>query len=77
MQPNKTTACQIFDILLSRDADLDPPIPLDMIPNYRGLTPFKLAAKEGNFVVRKRSFHASFLSQDCKVTFCSFLKCIG
>ncbi|XP_039535889.1 transient receptor potential cation channel subfamily V member 6 [Pimephales promelas] len=50
MQPNKTTACQIFDILLSRDADLDPPIPLDMIPNYRGLTPFKLAAKEGNFV---------------------------
>jgi len=54
---------------MSRDADLDPPIPLDMIPNYRGLTPFKLAAKEGNFVVRKRSFHASFLSQDCKVTF--------
>lgn len=69
LQPNKTTACQIFDILMSQDADLDPTMPLDMIPNYRGLTPFKLAAKEGNLVVRKRFFHASlpktsFLSQD-------------
>ncbi|ROI36424.1 Transient receptor potential cation channel subfamily V member 5 [Anabarilius grahami] len=50
LQPNKTTACQIFDILMTQDADLDPTIPLDMIPNYRGLTPFKLAAKEGNLV---------------------------
>ncbi|XP_051720421.1 transient receptor potential cation channel subfamily V member 6 [Ctenopharyngodon idella] len=50
LQPNKTTACQIFDILMSQDADLDPTMPLDMIPNYRGLTPFKLAAKEGNLV---------------------------
>lgn len=59
LQPNKTTACHIFDILMSQDADLDPPIPLVKIPNHRGLTPFKLAAKEGNLVVRKRSFHAS------------------
>ncbi|KAI7806326.1 transient receptor potential cation channel subfamily V member 6 [Triplophysa rosa] len=51
LQPNKTTACQIFDILMARDAELDPTLPLDMIPNYRGLTSFKLAAKEGNLVV--------------------------
>uniref|UniRef100_A0A672NBD5 Transient receptor potential cation channel subfamily V member 6-like n=1 Tax=Sinocyclocheilus grahami TaxID=75366 RepID=A0A672NBD5_SINGR len=50
LQPNKTTACQIFDMLMSQDADLDPAIPLDMVPNYRGLTPLKLAAKEGNLV---------------------------
>uniref|UniRef100_A0A671Q344 Transient receptor potential cation channel subfamily V member 6-like n=1 Tax=Sinocyclocheilus anshuiensis TaxID=1608454 RepID=A0A671Q344_9TELE len=50
LQPNKTTACQIFDVLMSQDADLDPAIPLDMVPNYRGLTPLKLAAKEGNLV---------------------------
>lgn len=51
LQPNKTTACQIFDILMARDAEVDTTLPLDMIPNYRGLTPFKLAAKEGNLVV--------------------------
>lgn len=50
MQPNKTIACQVVDLLLCRDAKLDPTIPLDMLPNYRGLTPFKLAAKEGNTV---------------------------
>ncbi|XP_026140291.1 transient receptor potential cation channel subfamily V member 5 [Carassius auratus] len=51
LQPNKTTACQVFDLLMSKDADLDPAIPLDMVPNYRGLTPLKLAAKEGNLMV--------------------------
>ncbi|XP_016357266.1 transient receptor potential cation channel subfamily V member 5-like [Sinocyclocheilus anshuiensis] len=50
LQPNKTTACQVFDLLMTQDADLDPAIPLDMVPNYRGLTPLKLAAKEGNLV---------------------------
>ncbi|XP_051576746.1 transient receptor potential cation channel subfamily V member 6-like isoform X2 [Myxocyprinus asiaticus] len=50
LQHNKTTACQIFDMLMTRDAELEPTVPLDMIPNFRGLTPFKLAAKEGNLV---------------------------
>uniref|UniRef100_A0A672LZW5 Transient receptor potential cation channel subfamily V member 6-like n=1 Tax=Sinocyclocheilus grahami TaxID=75366 RepID=A0A672LZW5_SINGR len=50
LQPNKTTACQVFDLLMTQDADLDPAIPLGMVPNYRGLTPLKLAAKEGNLV---------------------------
>ncbi|XP_051574888.1 transient receptor potential cation channel subfamily V member 6-like isoform X2 [Myxocyprinus asiaticus] len=50
LQPNKTTACQIFDMLMTRDAELEPTVPLDMIPNFRGLTPFKLAAKQGNLV---------------------------
>ncbi|KAK7886933.1 hypothetical protein WMY93_026554 [Mugilogobius chulae] len=50
LQPNKTTACQAMDLIMSRDAELDHPLPLDMVPNYRGLTTFKLAAKEGNTV---------------------------
>ncbi|XP_052474667.1 transient receptor potential cation channel subfamily V member 6-like isoform X2 [Carassius gibelio] len=31
LQPNKTTACQIFDMLMTQDADSDPAIPLDMV----------------------------------------------
>ncbi|XP_072250163.1 transient receptor potential cation channel subfamily V member 6 [Leuresthes tenuis] len=50
LQPNKTTACQAIDLIMARDAELDQSVPLDMVPNYRGLTPFKLAAKEGNIV---------------------------
>ncbi|XP_068178930.1 transient receptor potential cation channel subfamily V member 6 [Antennarius striatus] len=50
LQPNKTIACQAIDLILTRDAELDQSVPLDMVPNYRGLTPFKLAAKEGNIV---------------------------
>ncbi|XP_054904177.1 transient receptor potential cation channel subfamily V member 6 [Poeciliopsis prolifica] len=51
LQPNKTTACQAIDLILARDAELDQAVPLDLVPNNRGLTPFKLAAKEGNIVV--------------------------
>ncbi|KAL2083978.1 hypothetical protein ACEWY4_019496 [Coilia grayii] len=50
LQPIKTIACQVVDLLLSRDAETDSSLPLDMVPNYRGITPFKLAAKEGNTV---------------------------
>uniref|UniRef100_A0A8C8EWZ2 Ion transport domain-containing protein n=1 Tax=Oncorhynchus tshawytscha TaxID=74940 RepID=A0A8C8EWZ2_ONCTS len=48
LQPNKTIACLVLDLLLARDVELDQAVPLDMVPNYHGLTPFKLAAKEGN-----------------------------
>ncbi|KAG9344923.1 hypothetical protein JZ751_009463 [Albula glossodonta] len=51
LQPNKTIACQTLDLLLARDSEMDLSVPLDMLPNYRGLTTFKLAAKEGNVVV--------------------------
>lgn len=51
LQPNKTTACQAIDLIMARDAEMDQSVPLDMVPNSRGLTPFKLAAKEGNSVV--------------------------
>uniref|UniRef100_A0AAQ4Q603 Transient receptor potential cation channel, subfamily V, member 6 n=1 Tax=Gasterosteus aculeatus aculeatus TaxID=481459 RepID=A0AAQ4Q603_GASAC len=50
LQPNKTIACQAIDLIMARDVELDQSVPLDMVPNYRGLTPFKLAAKEGNVV---------------------------
>uniref|UniRef100_A0A8C7DRD5 Transient receptor potential cation channel, subfamily V, member 6 n=1 Tax=Oncorhynchus kisutch TaxID=8019 RepID=A0A8C7DRD5_ONCKI len=52
LQPNKAIACLVLDLLLARDVELDQAVPLDMVPNYHGLTPFKLAAKEGNLVVR-------------------------
>uniref|UniRef100_A0A8C7X357 Transient receptor potential cation channel, subfamily V, member 6 n=1 Tax=Oryzias sinensis TaxID=183150 RepID=A0A8C7X357_9TELE len=51
LQPSKTIACQTMDLIMARDAELDQPVPLDMVTNYRGLSPFKLAAKEGNTVV--------------------------
>ncbi|XP_031641743.1 transient receptor potential cation channel subfamily V member 6-like [Oncorhynchus kisutch] len=50
LQPNKTLACLALDLLLAHDVELDQAVPLDMVSNYRGLTPFKLAAKEGNLV---------------------------
>ncbi|KAG7237596.1 hypothetical protein INR49_032042 [Caranx melampygus] len=50
LQPNKMIACQAIDLIMARDAELDQSLPLDMVPNYRGLTPFKLAAKKGNIV---------------------------
>uniref|UniRef100_A0A8C7GKM5 Transient receptor potential cation channel, subfamily V, member 6 n=1 Tax=Oncorhynchus kisutch TaxID=8019 RepID=A0A8C7GKM5_ONCKI len=53
LQPNKTLACLALDLLLAHDVELDQTVPLDMVPNYRGLTPFKLAAKEGNLVARR------------------------
>lgn len=51
LQPNKETACLAMDLIMTRDMELDQALPLDLVPNYRGLTPFKLAAKEGNTVV--------------------------
>lgn len=53
LQPNKNIACQVIDLIMARDAELDQQVPLDMVPNSRGLTPFKLAAKEGNTVVSR------------------------
>ncbi|XP_077431825.1 transient receptor potential cation channel subfamily V member 6 isoform X2 [Vanacampus margaritifer] len=50
LQPNKTIACQAIDLIMARDSEMDQSVPLDMVPNSRGLTPFKLAAKEGNTV---------------------------
>uniref|UniRef100_A0A3Q1IUS1 Ion transport domain-containing protein n=1 Tax=Anabas testudineus TaxID=64144 RepID=A0A3Q1IUS1_ANATE len=51
LQPNRLTVCQAIDLVMARDVELDQSVPLDMVPNFRGLTPFKLAAKEGNTVV--------------------------
>lgn len=48
------TACQAIDLIMAHDAELDQSVPLDMVANFRGLTPFKLAAREGNIVVSKK-----------------------
>ncbi|MEE6487025.1 hypothetical protein FKM82_014775 [Ascaphus truei] len=47
LQPNKSLSCQMFDFLLSHDGGVEGDR-LDQIRNKQGLTPFKLAATEGN-----------------------------
>ncbi|XP_027626340.1 transient receptor potential cation channel subfamily V member 5 [Tupaia chinensis] len=51
LQPNKTFACQMYNLLLSYDGHGDHLQPLDLVPNHQGLTPFKLAGVEGNTVM--------------------------
>uniref|UniRef100_A0AAQ6II90 Transient receptor potential cation channel, subfamily V, member 6 n=1 Tax=Anabas testudineus TaxID=64144 RepID=A0AAQ6II90_ANATE len=53
LQPNQETACQTIELIMAHDEETDHSVPLDMVPNLRGLTPFKLAAREGNVVVSK------------------------
>ncbi|XP_058027249.1 transient receptor potential cation channel subfamily V member 6-like isoform X2 [Ahaetulla prasina] len=51
LQPNKASACQIYDLLLcydKKEKGLGDP---DAVLNYEGLTPFKLAGVEGNTVM--------------------------
>uniref|UniRef100_A0A8C4PXG5 Transient receptor potential cation channel subfamily V member 6 n=1 Tax=Eptatretus burgeri TaxID=7764 RepID=A0A8C4PXG5_EPTBU len=50
LQPNKTTACQMHDLLLSADRSGVAASLVD-IANRAGLTPLKLAATEGNAVM--------------------------
>uniref|UniRef100_A0A8C5Z6G9 Transient receptor potential cation channel subfamily V member 5 n=1 Tax=Marmota marmota marmota TaxID=9994 RepID=A0A8C5Z6G9_MARMA len=52
LQPNKTFACQMYNLLLSYDGG-DHLQPLELVPNHQGLTPFKLAGVEGNTVARQ------------------------
>ncbi|XP_004594396.1 transient receptor potential cation channel subfamily V member 5 [Ochotona princeps] len=51
LQPNKTFACQMYNLLLSYDEHNDDPQSLEFVPNHEGLTPFKLAGVEGNTVM--------------------------
>ncbi|XP_052029520.1 transient receptor potential cation channel subfamily V member 5 isoform X2 [Apodemus sylvaticus] len=50
LQPNKTFACQMYNLLLSYDGG-DHLKSLELVPNNQGLTPFKLAGVEGNTVI--------------------------
>ncbi|KAK2489313.1 hypothetical protein MC885_008807 [Smutsia gigantea] len=50
LQPNKTFACQMYNLLLSHDGRGAHLPALDLVPNHQGLTPFKLAGVEGNTV---------------------------
>lgn len=51
LQPNKTFACHMYNLILSYDKNKEGPGSLELIPNNEGLTPFKLAGVEGNTVV--------------------------
>ncbi|XP_039194593.1 transient receptor potential cation channel subfamily V member 6-like isoform X1 [Crotalus tigris] len=51
LQPNRTFACQMYNLILSYDKQEGNLEPLDLIPNNEGLTPFKLAGVEGNTVM--------------------------
>ncbi|XP_062984552.1 transient receptor potential cation channel subfamily V member 5 [Elgaria multicarinata webbii] len=51
LQPNRTYAWQMFNLLLSYDKEEGSLEPLDSVPNHEGLTPFKLAGIEGNTVM--------------------------
>ncbi|KAI4570755.1 hypothetical protein MJT46_006272 [Ovis ammon polii x Ovis aries] len=51
LQPNKTFACQMYNLLLSYDRRGDHLQSLDLMLNHQGLTPFKLAGVEGNTVM--------------------------
>ncbi|XP_028913746.1 transient receptor potential cation channel subfamily V member 5 [Ornithorhynchus anatinus] len=51
LQPNKTFACQMYNLLLSYEKQGVGLQPLELIPNHQGLTPFKLAGVEGNTVM--------------------------
>uniref|UniRef100_A0A8C2UNK2 Transient receptor potential cation channel subfamily V member 5 n=1 Tax=Chinchilla lanigera TaxID=34839 RepID=A0A8C2UNK2_CHILA len=52
LQPNKTFACQMYNLVLSYDGGVHLQS-LELVPNHHGLTPFKLAGVEGNTVARQ------------------------
>ncbi|ETE68795.1 Transient receptor potential cation channel subfamily V member 6, partial [Ophiophagus hannah] len=51
LQPNKASACQIYDLLLCYDKKEKGQGDPDAVLNYEGFTPFKLAGVEGNTVL--------------------------
>ncbi|XP_030042712.1 transient receptor potential cation channel subfamily V member 6 [Microcaecilia unicolor] len=65
LQPSKTTACRIYDLIVSFDK-AEGGTSLEKIANHQGLTPFKLAAVEGNSMM----FH--HLMQKRKLVLFSF-----
>ncbi|XP_075071874.1 transient receptor potential cation channel subfamily V member 6-like [Mixophyes fleayi] len=50
LQPNQNLSCQMLDLILSCDEE-EKGVDLLMIPNYLGLTAFKLSAAEGNIAM--------------------------
>ncbi|XP_077777633.1 transient receptor potential cation channel subfamily V member 6 isoform X3 [Podarcis muralis] len=51
LQPNKASACQMYNLFLRYNKEEKELVGLDSVPNNQGLTPFKLAGVEGNTVM--------------------------
>nr|XP_056704769.1 transient receptor potential cation channel subfamily V member 6-like [Euleptes europaea] len=51
LQPNKASACQMYNLFLCYTKEDGERGALDSVPNDEGLTPFKLAGVEGNAVM--------------------------
>uniref|UniRef100_A0A8D0BMH7 Ion transport domain-containing protein n=1 Tax=Salvator merianae TaxID=96440 RepID=A0A8D0BMH7_SALMN len=51
LQPNKASACQMYNLFLCYSKECRELGDLDSVPNNEGLTPFKLAGVEGNTVI--------------------------
>nr|XP_023648528.1 transient receptor potential cation channel subfamily V member 6-like [Paramormyrops kingsleyae] len=63
MQNSKDSVTKVIDIFLASDKELNRDIPLYRQTNYRGLTPLKAAAKDGNILVFQHLVKSRRLSQ--------------
>ncbi|KAG2469901.1 TRPV6 protein, partial [Polypterus senegalus] len=72
-QPNKSTSCKIFDLIMSYDKPNAGQLPLDFIQNHKGLTPFKMAAAEGNLVMFQHILNKRRVFQWCYGPLSSYL----
>lgn len=61
---NSALVIRMYDRLLQAGARLCPSVQLEDIRNQQGLTPLKLAAKEGKIEVSDRPLPAPYLSQE-------------
>ncbi|XP_028665786.2 transient receptor potential cation channel subfamily V member 5-like isoform X1 [Erpetoichthys calabaricus] len=72
-QPNKSTSCQIFDLIMSYDKPKGGQLSLDFIQNHNGLTPFKMSAAEGNLVMFQHILNKRRVFQWCYGPLSSYL----
>uniref|UniRef100_A0A8C4S622 Transient receptor potential cation channel subfamily V member 6-like n=1 Tax=Erpetoichthys calabaricus TaxID=27687 RepID=A0A8C4S622_ERPCA len=72
-QPNRINSCKIYDLIMACDLKENHRIPLDLIQNSKGLTPFKLAAAVGNSVMFQHIVNLRRIYQSCLVPRSTYL----